>query len=245
MQRIKIEDEEYYVIRKGRFWRGILVALALTAMVILCISCLIHASANEEDAKECYKTEYGKLESKLENTGECFLCGNHQRSLVPYYRKQGGIGVIELNEWNVLGFHLKVFDENGNEIDKSGTMSFIGGTENGITYHVDAVPSRGMSSMTLSNEKGFSSETVVNHLCQVCLDKVTDTLEAYQYEGEEEIYYPFVLVDFETRELHSLQRWHTGVSLGYYWVEIEYLEEGDIEIGAYYLPERNISSSSQ
>ena len=42
------------------------------------------------------------LTSKLEDQGNCYLCGSSDYSLVDVFRKSGRIGVILLNDWNFI-----------------------------------------------------------------------------------------------------------------------------------------------
>lgn len=201
----------------------------------------MYADAKEEvygdEYKESYCIEYGSLDSKLENIEECYLCGNADRSLMGYYRKFDTIGIIGLNEWCIIDFRLKAHDENGNEIQESRSNGMSGGYNQGVCYEVDSMASRGMSSATVSSEKEFDMTCIQNNLCQGCLDKITATLERYCKAGEKEAFNPFVLVDFETLDIYSLQGNYTGMSVRDYWVEVE-LEEGETMVDAYYLPER-------
>lgn len=57
---------------------------------------------------------YEGVQSALEDQGSCYLCGSSDYSLIDYYRKFDTIGLISLNDWYVLDFHLKCHDENGN-----------------------------------------------------------------------------------------------------------------------------------
>lgn len=72
---------------------------------------------------------YEGVQSALEDEGKCYLCGSSNYSLVDYYRKFDTIGLISLNEWYVLDFPLKCYDENGNEMNgEDGTStSFANG----------------------------------------------------------------------------------------------------------------------
>lgn len=138
----------------------------------------------EEKEKENYRIEYGKINSKLEEIEECYLCGNADRSLMGYYRKFDTIGIIGLNEWYVLDLRLKDYDEYGNENYDSGSVSMSGGMTQGVQFEVEAVTSRGRSRATISSEEAFDAKCIENNLCQMCLDKVMFTLERYCKEGK-------------------------------------------------------------
>lgn len=232
----KIEVDKYYRIRKPVIWTGVIAAVAT---ILVQHSAIKRQTVDEKEPviRETCRMEYGKLQSGLENADECYLCGSSDESLMDYYRKFDTIGIIGLNEWCVLDLHLKEYDDNGSYMESmQGGQSYFGNTQ-GVNYSVNSTPSRGMSNANISSEKGtFVPKTVQRNLCQECLDKVTDTLEAYQTEGERERYVPFVLVDFETLQLYSMQEQNTGYFIRDYWVDIEYGDE--IELAAYYFPER-------
>lgn len=234
MEEVVFEGKEYYIIKKKTFWVGAIVLIVVMAMALF----RMYADAKEEvygdEYKESYYIEYGSLDSKLENVEECYLCGNADRSLMGYYRKFDTIGIIGLNEWCIIDFRLKAHDENGNEIQESGSNGMSGGCTQGVCYEVDSVASRGMSSATVSSEKEFDATCIQNNLCQGCLDKITATLERYCQEGEKETFNPFVLVDFKTLDIYSLQGNYTGISVRDYWVEVE-CEDAETNVEVYYL----------
>ena len=155
-----------------------------------------------------------------------------------YYRKFDTIGIIGLNQWHILDLRLKEYDSEGNSVEKEGSSSDYGSMQ-GMEYSVSATPRRGMSNVTIESTDGMFNERVVEqHLCQECLDKVTDTLTRDVVKGQEE-YFPFCLVDFETLELYPVQREKHSFFIRDYYVEVE-LEESKVFIQVYYLPERNI-----
>ena len=235
MEEVTYKGKEYYMIRKNTFWVGAIVVIIVMAMALF----RMYADAADEvlgdEYKESYEIEYGSLESKLVNIEECYLCGNEDRSLMGYYRKFDTVGIIGLNEWCVIDLRLKAHDKDGNEIQDSGSNGMSGGNNQGVYYEVDSMASRGMSRANVSSEKEFDATCIQNNLCQGCLDKVTATLERYCTKGEKETFNPFVLVDFETLDIYSLQGNYTGMSVREYWVEVE-CEDGETKVDVYYLP---------
>lgn len=234
------KEAKYYCIRASVFWIGFIVAVLLFAILIISIlkpGDTISEQTDQNERVEKEHMEFGSIQSELKNEEECYLCGNSERSLMGYYRKFDTIGVIGLNEWYVLDLRLKKYDGKGNvETDQGGT-SMSGGNNLGMDYDVDATPSRGMATATFSStNEMFDEKTVQENLCQICLDKVTDTLEGYFEKGKEE-YLPFCLVDFETLDIYPMQKMNRAYFVRDYWVELEY-EDSEIEVNAYYLPER-------
>lgn len=225
-------EVRYYRIRASVFWFLVVIAIGLA----FASGYTKETVAQKEDKLKKEYMEYGNIISTLENNDECYLCGNSSQSMMDYYRKFDTIGVIGLNEWNVLDLGLKKYDSQGQvEVDQGGSSSMSGNTQ-GVSYRVSSTPSRGMANVTISSENGmFDEGTVKQHLCQLCLDKVTDTLEGYFEKGKEE-YIPFCIVDFATLELYSVQKRNVAYFVRDYWVELECDE--NVEIDVYYLPER-------
>lgn len=237
-----MKDEKrirYYQIRAGVFWGVSAATVILIEILLAIIFQNIHGAAKEVQDKpvETIYMEYGSIKSELENTDECYLCGNANESLMGYYRKFDTVGIIGLNEWYVLDLHLVKYDGTGNiSDDQDGTSSSFGNSQ-GVDYNIDGTPTRGRASATVSSTNGFFNPKVVkNHLCQSCLDKVTDTLEGYFEKGKEE-YMPFCLVDFKTLDIYPLQKRNRAYLVRDYWVEINH-KDYEIEVDVYYLPER-------
>ena len=229
---------KYYRIKASVFWTAIIVTGLLFSVIICALFKSENTNAADTNSAEHIETmhmEYGSISSKLKNTEECYLCGSHANSLMGYYRKFDTVGIIGLNEWYVLDLRLKEYDSNGNPTKASSGMSTSFGNISGVDYHLDAVPSRGMSSITLESANGFFDETIVKkNLCQGCLDKVTEILEGNFEEGKED-YLPFCLVDFKTLDIYPVQKMKRSYSVRDYWIELDY-DDSEIELDAYYLP---------
>ena len=231
---------KYYRIRASVFWTAIIVTGLLFSVIICALFKSENTNAADTNSAEHIETmhmEYGSISSKLKNTEECYLCGSHANSLMGYYRKFDTVGIIGLNQWYVLDLRLQAYDENGNKIEDSSGLSTSMGNTSGMDYYVSTIASRGRASATISSTDGmFNKKVVENHLCQVCLDKVTDTLDGYFEKGKEE-YLPFCLVDFETLEIYPMQKMNVSYSIRDYWVELDH-QDDEVEVKVYYLPER-------
>lgn len=223
-----MKDKKYYSIRVGVFWIG------LISIILVFASALLLVTRASEKTEETVRTEYGNIVSELANEEECYLCGSSDASEMGYYKKLDTIGVIGLNQWVVMDLRLKEYDSEGNPVDKEGSSSSTGSMQ-GVEYNIEATPNRGKSSATIKSTNGMFNETVVkNHLCQNCLDKVTDTLSRNTIKGNEE-YIPFCVVDFETLELYPIQQSGHSYFVRDYWVQVEGVDD-EIEIEAFYLP---------
>lgn len=229
----KEKKDKYYSIRASVMWLGVI----LCVVSILCVAVLLLGERSGFHPQTVY-AEHGTITSELRDKEKCYLCGTSDDSMMDYYRKFDTIGIIGLNQWHILDLRLKEYDSEGNSVEKEGSSSDYGSMQ-GMEYSVSATPRRGMSNVTIESTDGMFNERVVEqHLCQECLDKVTDTLTRDVVKGQEE-YFPFCLVDFETLELYPVQREKHSFFIRDYYVEVE-LEESKVFIQVYYLPERNI-----
>ena len=237
-------DDKYIRIRKDFLWKGIVVLV-----IILLAGLLVFQIYNRMEEKEEYEytpveyvdVTYDHLTSKLPDSSECFICGNHEMSLMPYYRKFDTIGIISLTEWYVIDLGLKEYDEVGKEMpDQNDGMSMRSTNLETIKFSINSTPSRGMASAKITPKDGSTLKTkeLEENLCTDCLSKVAEALEHSYKKGEEkEETIPLCLIDFETLELHSMQGLYTGYFVRDYWVEFNFTDE-DIELDAYYLPVR-------
>ena len=220
---------KYYKIRASVLWLVLILIITVLGMLVL--------MGNYIRQEETFYAEYGRIVSELENIENCYLCGNADDSLMGYYRKFDTIGIIGLNEWNILDLRLKEYDSEGNLVEDYKGSTSLNGNNQGVAYQISSIPARGMAKASISSEDGMFDETLVKeHLCQECLDKVTDTLEGYFAKGKEE-YLPFCIVDFETLEVHPVQRMNLGYFVRDYWVNLNF--EDTIELQVYYLPDKS------
>ena len=110
--------KKYYHIRKDLFWCTILLA----------VSFLIGYAMHQHHGiflthfpkagapKERIEITFDDLQSNLKDISTCYLCGSSDYSMMDYYRKFDTVGLISLNDWYVLNFQLKAYDENGSVI---------------------------------------------------------------------------------------------------------------------------------
>ena len=91
------KEKRYYQIRIDYFWLSILAVIIVISMIIA-----YYASAHEQASSQPVSTKhradidvtFDDLRSSLENTSECYLCGNAEESLMSYFRNFDTIGLI-------------------------------------------------------------------------------------------------------------------------------------------------------
>lgn len=159
--------------------------------------------------------------------------------MMDYYRKFDTVGLISLNDWHVLDFQLKAYDESGNEILNKTSSNMLFGNTGEITYSSHGDVSRGMAEIdiTLPENYKLNKRNLTDHLCQSCLDKVAASLEYWKYKNEKKEPIPLCLVDFKTLDIYSLQDYYRSIFIRDYYVEMDF-KDNSVETKAFYLPER-------
>lgn len=230
---------KYYRVRASVFWIAVVGMVTLSAVFV-----------TGYRQKQCYKKEkvqsqewvditYEDLMTQLGNTTQCYLCGSSNRSLMRCYRKFDTLGLISLNDWYIVPFQLKNYDEYGQEVRGDGSSEIHSGNTGEISYSSQGTESRGMADIevTLSEKYALDTKFLQKNLCQECLDKIVASLEYSKWENEGKSARPLCLVDFDTMEIYSVQDDCRAYFVRDYWVEIDG-EGNEVEVRAYYLPKR-------
>ena len=139
--------------------------------------------AEEKEAKGTWeRKEQPPANSTLDNPAECYLCGNHNRSLMSMFRGKDDLGVICVNDWYVMNMQIR-------DLDGMGGSGFgrMTGDEGSCSFQTDRNPNRGISKVTVEygTDSIFDVEKVRGHLCQTCLDQLLEVMDSYGYEGED------------------------------------------------------------
>lgn len=208
----KKREPRYYKIRVEVVWGIVVGALALLMTVFGERKWSGNGGKEgiemaQEDMREAIDVSFGGMKSELNDTKECYLCGNNDRK--------------------------------GNEIVGDISDNTTHGNTGEISYSRRGTISRGMAEIdvTLPEDYGLDTGLLQKNLCQECLDKVAESLEYWKWEDEEREAVPLCLVDFETLEIYPMQNKYVGYFIRDYWIEMDF-DENKVEVGAYYLPER-------
>lgn len=207
--------------------------------IILFMTLLVLLAYFHNDLYDIWKRNFGLeritfsgIQSEIADQEACFLCGNDSRSMMEYYRKEGTLGIISLNNLYAIDFRIKE-DEDGTG---SGTASSWTNVD-GISIKSEGTPSRGMASIDVVLPGGYDVdfEILKNHFCQFCLDKVLGALEYSKWKIENKNPIPVCLVDFETLDVYSLQNSVRNCSVRNYWVVVSH-KRNEVVVDAYDLP---------
>lgn len=232
----------YYRIRAEWFW-----AMILCLFLLLCIciyshyQLLIRSKTENLSGDEQIRMEvtYDGWNSELSQSDQCYLCGNQRKSRITRYQGCDALGLIALNDWSVVIFQLKIYDEIiDSSTDAACTGTLYGHTDD-ISWLSSGDPSRGMAkiNVTLPEDARIDEEFLRQHLCQSCLDQAAASLTVWKWEHEEKEPLPLCLVDCQTLRLYPLQDWYGGYFIRDYWIDLK-IEDTAVSVKAYYLPKR-------
>lgn len=179
------------------------------------------------------RQEQPPADSTLADTAECYLCGNHNRSLMSMFRGRDDLGVICVNDWYVMDMQIRNLDGMG-----GGGSGWTVGEEDSCSFQTDRYPERGISEITVEYGANsiFDVKKVQGHLCQTCLDKLLEVMDSCGYEGEEMGAKDICMVDFQTLELYSLQEHYISHYIRDYYVQIDGRDGEELEVIGIYAP---------
>ena len=171
-------------------------------------------SAEKQETRGTWeRQEQPPADSTLADPAECYLCGNHNRSLMSMFRGRDDLGVICVNDWYVMDMQIR-------NLDGIGGSDLTVGAEGACSFRTDRNPERGISEVTVEYGANsfFDVKKVQDHLCQICLDKLLEFMDSYSEEGKDSGAKDVCLVDFQTLELYSLQEHYISHYIRDYYV---------------------------
>ena len=90
--------------------KGIICAIMIA---FLCAGCVHDWNAVTIKAENDFQLP--EVKSVISQEG-CCICGNNERSLMPYYRKSGMLGLVCLNTMEISTLDTRVYSDDGTEI---------------------------------------------------------------------------------------------------------------------------------
>ena len=204
---------------------------------------------NESVESTAAQNEYQMDATSLVEGEDCYICGEREESLMPYYAKRDSIGIVHWNNMEIIDSGVRAYDDDGKELfgQKNSTMSICSFCEGYGSVTVDGTPNRGFTHVKAyykeKDELDFAA--VRGMVCQKCMDKAAEFYEDQRSAGNENRIAAtgYCLVDFSTRELYTLSDPYRGYFIRDYYVEYDIVEEsegtdGYIELFIMYAPKR-------
>lgn len=180
-----------------------------------------------------------QVDSELK--GDCYICGDNENSLMPYFRKSGMIGLVCLNTMDISNLDTRAYSDDGTEVLENGTMEIMtsGHGDGECMFHISGMPGRGIfeASVTYDDGSGLDFDKAKQFLCQKCLDKVCEMYKEEMEWSDENGRLPEVfIVDFATNELYAIGNHRVGFWIRDFWIRVDH-KENEEEIMTIYAPE--------
>ncbi len=222
------------------------IILILMCFTLLLAGCSATKQADNIPQNENYLVEENEepeieFASKIQSD-ECMLCNNAEKTLLPLYKGQINIGIIDLNTFDVCNLKMNRYDDYGNLIEeKAGSSSSMINSygEDGMSVYYHANPDRGYTSGSVSFPRNneLDVEKIETMICADCFNKIYE--EAWSNSP-----YSVGVIDFSNMEVRLFEEDITGFTFGDYYVDLDYRklededERIDINILAFYCPQR-------
>lgn len=171
---------------------------------------------------------------------KCYLCGNNDRSLMPYYKKFKSVGIWNLGTMDICDTRVRTFSEDGKtETYESGGTN-INSYANGNSVTISSMADRGISSVDITYGDNYGSEMDTNklkkYLCNNCLEKVRAIYEdAEKFDSKCS---DMLLVDFVSLELYGLPEYILGGTFNEYYIHVDHEEDQKDSILIFYAPRK-------
>ena len=180
-----------------------------------------------------------QVDSELK--GDCYICGDNENSLMPYFRKSGMIGLVCLNTMDISNLDTRAYSDDGTEVLENGTMGIMtsGHGDGECMFHISGMPGRGIfeASVTYDDGSGLDFDKAKQFLCQKCLDKVCEMYKEEMEWSDGNGRLPEVfIVDFATNELYAIGNHRVGFWIRDFWIRVDH-KENEEEMMAIYAPE--------
>lgn len=227
------------------------IKCGIPSFVIIC--CFLFYGCGKAQT-EITETKISLEEFQIEVTSvvkpeDCYICGDREESLMPYYAGRDSIGIVHWNQLEIIDSDVRAYDDEGNELfgqNGSGMSTCSFGNGYGSVY-VNGTPNRGFTHVKAYYEDKDELDfmEVRKMVCQKCLDKAAEFYEDQKNAGDDNRIATtgYCLIVFSTRELYTLSDPYRGYFIRDYYVTYDIIEdkegtEDHIELLILYAPER-------
>ena len=209
--------------------KKLVIPLLLASMCVLsgCTEKATQSDFKDRVLSESIEEKDYSIQVDSELKGDCYICGDNENSLMPYFRKSGMIGLVCLNTMDISNLN--------------GTMGIMtsGHGDGECMFHISGMPGRGIfeASVTYDDGSGLDFDKAKQFLCQKCLDKVCEMYKEEMEWSDGNGRLPEVfIVDFATNELYAIGNHRVGFWIRDFWIRVDH-KENEEEIMAIYAPE--------
>ena len=223
--------------------KKLVIPLLLASMCVLsgCTEKATQSDFKDRVLSESIEEKDYSIQVDSELKGDCYICGDNENSLMPYFKKSGMIGLVCLNTMDISNLDTRAYSDDGTEVLENGTMGIMtsGHGDGECMFHISGMPGRGIfeASVTYDDGSGLDFDKAKQFLCQKCLDKVCGMYKEEMEWSDGNGRLPEVfIVDFATNELYAIGNHRVGFWIRDFWIRVDH-KENEEEIMAIYAPE--------
>lgn len=224
----------------------------ITVIVFALVGCAKQGGELPDESESVpERPEYELEVQSAVNAKDCYICGNRDDSLMPYYAKRDSIGVVYWGEPAISDTEVRAYDDGNELFEQNGSSTRISSFgENHGSIMVQGTPNRGFTNVDVNYEKNDEVDfnSIKKYLCQDCLNAVVGFYVDQKNYGEDTRLGTtgYCLVDFATKKLYTLSDPYRGYFIRDYYVSYDIVENADlednrIEVFILYAPERTAS----
>lgn len=220
--------------------KKLVIPLLLASMCVLsgCTEKATQSDFKDRVLSESIEEKDYSIQVDSELKGDCYICGDNENSLMPYFRKSGMIGLVCLNTMDISNLDTRAYSDDGTEVLENGTMGIMtsGHGDGECMFHISGMPGRGIfeASVTYDDGSGLDFDKAKQFLCQKCLDKVCEMYKEEMEWSDGNGRLPEVfIVDFATNELYAIGNHRVGFWIRDFWIRVDH-KENEEEIMAIY-----------
>ena len=159
---------------------------------------------------------------------DCIVCGEGKGTVLPLYRGQENLGIVNLNSFDLAPVTINRYDDFGKLIEEAeqGSSTHITNTgEGGFFLSVTADTNRGYAHGHLSfdKNKALDMEKTASHLCSDCLNQMMEHCWS-------DVPFCMGVIDFSTGEIRLFEEKITAFTFGNYYISCDSrdMDEGDL-----------------
>ena len=198
---------------------------------------LLAVIANVQTGKVPRQEEYEHIDyiSSISTT-ECYICGENGDTAASAYWGEDNIGLINLNNFELLYLGINRYNDGGNPIQEPAGVMLSSGImdEDTDTYaHAYIFPDNAYATLQITGvQYAIDREVIQSQLCQTCLDSINSMWFTTQPPAE------YAVISFNEKTIQPLLNAHPWFSAGNYGINCEFKEDGKIDLLVHYIANR-------
>ncbi len=172
---------------------------------------------------------------------DCLVCGEGKGTVLPLYRGQENLGIVNLNSFDLAPVTINRYDDFGKlieEAEESSSTHITNTGEDGFVFSVTANTNRGYAHghLSFSKDEALDMKKAASHLCSDCLNLAMDRCWL-------DVPFSMGVIDFSSGEIQLFEEKITAFTFGDYYISCDSQDTDDedsreIDLLIFYCPER-------